>query len=106
LAREFQTSAISVNINNSVHLTVMFSNSPAADLPDVEQAAFARRVAEYVRDHYTSYRRLQTISIGFATVRGVGAVRFTRSRVPYRFTPQELGPPSAKPKEAAPKAAV
>ena len=93
LAREFETPAIGVNINNSVHLTITFSNSPAAVLPDAEQAAFARRVAEYVRDHYVGYDRLQTISVGFATVKGGGPVRFTTTRVPYRFSPDQLGPP-------------
>ena len=93
LAREFNQSAIGVNVNNSVSLTVTFSNSPAADLPDAERAAFARRVAEYVRDHYPHYSALQTINVGFASVTKTGPVTYTNSSVPYRFTPSDLGQP-------------
>jgi hypothetical protein len=105
LAREFETSAINVNVNNSAYLTVTFSNAPIADQPEAEQAAFARRVAEYVRDHYAHYDQLQSIQVGFASVKGVG-ITFTRTRVPYRFTPSELGPPQAPKATPAPKAAV
>lgn len=92
LSHEFQTSAISINLNNSRYLTVTFTNSPTADLPEPEQAAFARRVAEYVRDHYARYEQLQSIQVGFSSVKGVG-ITFTSTRIPYRFTPSELGPP-------------
>jgi hypothetical protein len=93
LAREFETSAITVNINDGTYLTIMFSNSPTAELPDSDQAAFARRVAEYVRDQYPRYDSLKTIAIGFAKVTGVGPITYTDSRVPYTFTPQDLGRP-------------
>ncbi len=101
LTHEFNTGAVNVNTNNAVHLTVIFSNSPAAELPDSDRAAFARRVAEYVRDHYPGYERLQTIRIGFAKVSGAGAVKFTSSRAPYRFTPRDLGPPRSAALESA-----
>lgn len=105
LAREFQTSAVNINLNNSAYLTVTFSNAPIADQPEAEQAAFARRVAEYVRDHYARYDQLQGIQVGFASVKGVG-ITFTRTRVPYRFTPRELGPPRPPKATSAPKAGV
>ncbi len=105
LAREFETSAIGVNLNNSAYLTVTFSNAPIADQPEPEQAAFARRVAEYVRDHYARYDQLQSIQVGFASVKGVG-ITFTRTRLPYRFTPSELGPPQPSKATSTPKAAV
>jgi hypothetical protein len=92
LSQEFAPSAINVNLNNSAYLTVMFSNSPVADLPEVERAAVARRVAEYVRDHYAHYDQLQSIQVGFAKVKGVG-ITFTSTQIPYQFTPSELGPP-------------
>jgi hypothetical protein len=101
LTHEFHTGAINVNINNSVHLTVMFSNSAAGELPDSEQATFARHVAEYVRDHYAGYDHLETINIGFAKVTGGGPIKFTSSRVPYTFTHQDLGPSRAVPKGPA-----
>lgn len=42
LAQEFQTQAISININNSVNMTILFSNSPVAQSSDSEQSVFAR----------------------------------------------------------------
>ena len=105
LAREFQTSGISVNLNNSAYLTVVFSNSSIADSSEAAQSAFARRVAEYVRDHYAHYDQLQSIQVGFASVKGVG-ITFTSTRIPYRFTPSDLGPPRRAKGTTAPKAAV
>ena len=105
LAREFQTSGIGVNLNNSAYLTVTFTNSPVAEASETDQAAFARRVAEYVRDHYARYAQLQSTRVGFSTVKGIG-VRFTSTRIPYQFTPSELGPPQPPKGVPAPKAAV
>src|SRR5207244_3426160 len=65
LAQEFQTEAISININNSVNMTILFSNSPVAQSSDSEQSVFAHRVGEFVRDHYPKYDELQTIAVGF-----------------------------------------
>lgn len=93
LAKEFNEAGINVNLNNGKYLTVTFSNSSATDLPDAERAAFARRVAEYVRDHYPHYSSLESIGIGFASVTKTGPVTFTNTTVPYRYTPQDLGPP-------------
>jgi len=98
LAQEFQTEAISININNSVNMTILFSNSPVAQSSDSEQSVFARRVGEFVRDHYPKYDELQTIAVGFSSVRGTGAFHITNTRVPFRFTPQDLGPPRMPPK--------
>ncbi|SRR6266568_2227411 len=104
LAREFHTSAINVSLNNSAYLTVVFSNSPVADWSEGEQSAFARRVAEYVRDHYAHYDQLQSIQVGFASVKGVG-ITVSSTRIPYRFTPSELGPPRQPKNAIVPKAA-
>ena len=97
LAQEFQTEAISININNSVNMTILFSNSPVAQSSDSEQSVFARRVGEFVRDRYPKYDQLQTIAVGFSSVRGTGAFHITNTRVPFRFTPQGLGPPRTVP---------
>src|SRR5438552_1295893 len=70
----------------------------------VEQSAFARRVAEYVRDHYAHYDQLQSIQVGFASVKGVG-ITVSSTRIPYRFTPSELGPPRQPKNAIVPKAA-
>ena len=96
LAHEFNTQAISVNMNTyngNTTITVLFQNSPVAQAPDSEQAALARRVGEYVRDHYSRYAQLQSIDVGFSSVKGGGFVRMTQTRVPFRFTPRDLGEP-------------
>ncbi len=54
LVHQFGMDAVSINVNNGNALTVTFTNSQAATLPDPDRAAFARRVAEFVRDHYTT----------------------------------------------------
>lgn len=95
LVREFNETGININVNNRAHLTVTFSNSAAADLSDAKRAAFARRVAEYVRDHYAPYSTLETIAVGFSTVTKTGPITYTNTMVPYRFTPRDLGQPKA-----------
>jgi len=99
LVREFNETGINININNRANLTVTFSNSPAADLSDAERAAFARQVAEYVRDHYAHYSTLETIAVGFSTVTKTGPITYTNTTVPYRFTPRDLGQPKVSPKK-------
>lgn len=93
LSREFHTNAVSVNLNNSAYLTITFGNVPVADSAESARAAFARRVGEYVRDHYGHYERLQSVAVGFSSSSSAGPVRFTSSEVPYRFTAAELGAP-------------
>jgi hypothetical protein len=104
LSHEFGTDAISVNVNNGAVLTVLFTNSDAATLASPDRAAFARRVAEYVRDHYAEYGGLARINVGFSRVRQTGVVTVTNNDVPYSFTTQELGAPRTK--EAAAKKAA
>src|SRR5258705_13909660 len=87
LTKEFNEPGVGVNIHNNANLTVTFSNSSAAGLSDPERAAFARRVAEYVRDHYARYDSLQIIAVGFAAVTKACPVTYTETTVPYRFTP-------------------
>ena len=91
LAREFHHAAVNVNVNNGAYLTVVFQNSQFPSLPDSERAAFARRVAVFVRDHLRGYPRLQSVSVGFASRTGVGPVSYTKSEIPYRFAVAELG---------------
>ena len=93
LAKEFNEPAIGININNTAYLTITFANAPADTLPEKYRAAYARRAAEYVRDHYTHYSSLQSIDVRFASVTKTGPVTYTQSSTPYHFTPADLGPP-------------
>ena len=76
---------------NSV--VVMFKNSKRENLPDEERRAFARQVAETVRDHYSGYAKTETIEIAFAK----GGLKPEIIGEPYSFTPAELGPPVKPP---------
>jgi|SRR5690242_2889308 len=100
LAAQFSASTVNVNVNNGVQLTVMLANSRAASFPDSEREVFARRVAEYVRDHYPKYDRLQMVRVGFTKVARAGALSVTSSSVPYSFTRQDLGSPNPTPARA------
>jgi hypothetical protein len=104
LAQEFHTNAINVTLSNSSYLTILFTNSPSAALPDSERAVFARRVAEFVRDHYPKYEQLTSIDVGFAAVHGAAGISFSKTDVPYRFTPAQLGPPKQPKTDLVPKA--
>ncbi len=90
LAGEFNSPAVNVNVSNGTDLTVTFQNSPIASLPDSVRKATCRRVAEFVRDHYSSYSKLQVIRVGFATRRSFGPVTTTNFTTPCAFVPRSL----------------
>jgi hypothetical protein len=90
LAREFGEPNITLAINNAT-LTVVFVNSSLAALSTPERSDAARRVAEYVRDHFESYASLQTIAVGFQVRHAVAGVSAARTEVPYTFSTSDLG---------------
>jgi hypothetical protein len=94
LARTFQTPELRVNLNQSSKtLTVALVNSPlSADW--VQEQATCRKVAEFVRDHYTRYTTLRVVQVSFASQVGAAGFSFTRSRTPCQFTHEELGEPA------------
>lgn len=97
LTKEFGPA--SLNQTDDGHLTVSLTNSPPA--ADEEQTA--RRVAEYVRDHYRSYGTLVDVTVDFQTHRQVGPVGYTRANGSYTFTRADLGTSRNRP--AAPDSA-
>jgi hypothetical protein len=98
IGRDFGTANVNIGLNNRVNLTVTFTDLNPAVVPDTAHPAFARRVAEYVRDHYPGYGRLHTVRVAFADQMGAGPVRVTRGTATYEFTPAQLGPaPPAPP---------
>jgi hypothetical protein len=81
----------SVNLSNGHLLTVTLKNSRAAGHPD--EAQTARRVAEYVRDHYPGFGRLQYVVVAFQQNRQYGPVGYTAGQGSYTFSPGQLGEP-------------
>jgi len=91
LMAEFPNTTIHVNLTND-HLSVVLEDSTTSNLPATERAPFARRVAEFVRDHYASYDKVADISIGFSQTKRLGPLTSTRTETPYSFSHAELGP--------------
>jgi hypothetical protein len=90
LIREFGSA--SVNITNQ-HLTVTLRQPPAGSETAEGAAKQARRVAEYVRDRYPGYPRLEDVTVEFQTRQQYGPVGFTRGQGSWTFTHAELGSP-------------
>lgn len=91
LAEEFKGTVINVNVTNGSHLTLTFVNSPQASLEDSERAAFAKGVAELVRDRYPGYSSMQTVDVAFTSRSSAGPLSVSRTGSPYRFTRAQLG---------------
>jgi hypothetical protein len=77
-------------------VVVLLKNSKKAELPEEERKAYARQVAETVRDHYSAYASTDAIHVGFAKGSGLKVEVVDE---PYIFTPAELGPPAPEPEK-------
>lgn len=93
LAARFNEPRISINLNNHQYLSVAFVNSKLAELPDSERATLAKEVAQFVRDHYSGYASLRSITVGFRQEMKIGIVSYNATKSPYTFATAELGPP-------------
>jgi hypothetical protein len=93
LVARFNEAGISINLHNHQNLSVVFVNSKLAELPDSERAATAREVAQFVRDHYSGYRSLTSIAVGFRQAMKVGMVSFSATKLSYTYSTADLGPP-------------
>jgi len=75
-------------------LEVTFLESPFAEQADAERRVEARKVAEYVRDHYPRYKTLDKVIIAFPTKKELAAGKLSHIAAQYTFTRAELGPPA------------
>lgn len=103
IAAEFHAADVSLNIANHARLTIVFVNSPMTAQTPEQRAVTARRVAEYVRDHYARFDSLTTIAVGYSAKQSAGPVAITSTVVPFTFTPAQLraAPPAATHDSAA-----
>jgi hypothetical protein len=95
IKREFAASDASVNLQDgrSVEVTVWRDTPPpAAGAVAPESDALARRVAEYVRDHYAGYDRLAEVRVELKSRRGAAVNSYAVSDGIYIFARRELGP--------------
>ena len=94
IGREFDARDLHISSKvtpSEAHLTVIFRHSPLADRPEAERRAHARRVAEYVRDHYPRYGELDDVSVAYFRG-GYEPAGYLAPPGSYTFTRAELGP--------------
>ncbi len=92
LSATFHEPGVTVNVNNTRYLTVIFVNAANATQPEETRAGFAHQVAEYVRDHYPRYKELTSIAVGFRRQAGIAGFSMSSQQVPYQFAAADLGP--------------
>lgn len=96
LANELSESYGPVNVYyetaDSTHLRVSFFSSPFAERPDSARAGTARKVAEYVRDHYPRYKALDKVTVEFMSAKETRAGA-KNAAARYPFSHAALGDP-------------
>lgn len=65
IVKEFGEKEVGVNLNNDTVLTVSFVNSPLNDRGPDERAQRAEQTAVFVKDHFQSIARIETIWVVF-----------------------------------------
>ena len=76
-------------------LQVTFLDSPFAERTDAERRGTARKVGEYVRDHYPRYKAIDKVVVEFVSKKEMVADTPKQVAARYTFTRAELGPPAA-----------
>jgi hypothetical protein len=89
LAARFHEPGVSIKWT-ATELRITFVNSRIARLPEGERAATARRVGEFVRDHFARYGELRMIVVGFQSVADYTVVSYSEEQGSYRFSPEDL----------------
>jgi hypothetical protein len=92
LNKEFNSTDMAVHLNDRTHLAIVVEDSPLGRQEEPKRRATARKLAEFVRDHYAKYGVLQDVSVVFATSDPSLATGYREDAV-YTFTPAELGQP-------------
>lgn len=92
LSKVYGETYVEYESEDSTHLLVAFPNSPFAERPDTTRAATARKVAEYVRDHFPRYKKLDKVTVEFLTRKETERL-WRNIAARYTFTHAELGEP-------------
>jgi hypothetical protein len=87
----FELNSVEVQ-RSGAELAVTVGDRRFQDAGDEERAAAAREMAEYVRDRYEGYPRLEVVVIRFSHTRRLAVATMSSARV-HRFPTAELGPP-------------
>ena len=92
LSKVYGDTYIAYENEDSTNLLVAFPNSPFAERPDSARRVTARKVAEYVRDHFARYKKLDKVTVEFLT-RKESERLWVNIAARYVFTRTELGEP-------------
>jgi hypothetical protein len=95
LGEMYGPAIVSFPTTDSTTLRVTFIESPFAGRADAERRGTARKVGEYVRDHYSRYKALDKVTIDFLSKKEMAADTLKHVAASYTFTRAELGPPAA-----------
>jgi len=93
LSERYGTAIVGARDSLANALVVAFPSSPFADRVDAERRGTARKVAEYVRDHYPAYKGIDKVTVEFLTKKEMVADTLRHIGASYTFTRAELGPP-------------
>jgi hypothetical protein len=99
LSEVYGEAFVSFPTTDSTTLLVMFPGTAFAGRADAERRGTARKVGEYVRDHYPRYKVLNKVIVEFVSKKEMAADTLKHVAARYTFTRAELGPP---PPSAAP----
>lgn len=93
LSERYGTAIVGARDSLANALVVVFPSSPFADRTDAERRGTARKVAEYVRDHYLAYKGIDKVTVEFLTNKETVGEKPQDIAARYTFTRGELGPP-------------
>ena len=93
IASAFPGEGIRVSIANGSALTVAFIGSRQVDLTPAQTEDFCRKVAIFVRDHYSGYERLDRVLVTLVTRQQRGLVGVTTGQTPCGFATEDLSAP-------------
>ena len=94
--KQFEEPGAAVAPAEDKSVVIVLRNSKKDGLPDEERKAYAKQIAEVIRDSYSGYGQLNDVQVVFMNG---GALKPTPSGNPYIFTTAELGAPVPKPKK-------
>lgn len=97
LSERYGTAIVGSQDSLANHLVVTFLSSPFADRSDAERRGTARKVAEYVRDHYPRYKGIDKLTVEFLTKKEAVVDTLKHVGASYTFTRADLGPPQTSP---------
>lgn len=93
LSERYGTAIVGARDSLANALVVVFPSSPFAERADAERRGTARKVAEYVRDHYLGYKGIDKVTVEFLTTKEMLADTLKHIPARYTFTRADLGPP-------------